>query len=813
MRILSIQLRNIKSHRETDLEFAPGINVLTGPNGVGKSTVFEAIGYALFGVDAQKFVGNVERFLSIGAKRGEIVVEFALDDDARYRVSRSVGAGSRWLLYREAGGVFEVEEHKDAVETEERLKKLLGLDNGRPLAEQFELVIGPFQNEFLGPFIIRQVTKRRDAFDAILGIDAWRKTFTETAGLVKTIRNKVDVLQAAIVVREEQVSLLPARREELRQIGKDLEMIEKVRAEKSAELQTLQARLDALESREKAITSLANEVEVLRGRITDGEQKVETQRQRVAEAEQAMKVMEASRPDREAFDKAEALLVELRTREKGRRELEQELTALDREATGLHGQLAAETRAIEKAYGELAGEEQGLKETREALRIDEASRELAEKLPAIKAEMAALRARKGELEGRRSGLTEGSEKLAEGICPFFQEPCRNVAGSEPRDVFSTRLEELSRALAELAGATEKLQGEEDLAEKANARIRETRGQLQALTKQAETLEKRRNTLLEREKGTAELKKRHHDLVSRLKERQGLLAGFAGLEEAIVQAEKDLSRHRSGRDAFFAHQKQAEDLGNRREMLAKFQKLFRELQESLVAKRSELSRVKEDYDPLSHGRDRREKENLLGVLGTLDQKIAGLHKDRERLAGEIAALENVEKEIKKNKDAIRGLLRKEDLIKFLRNRVFKNVSAHLSERFREEISRRADRIYRTIAETDEELDWCDNYRVVLRDLHEGQVRERSDDQLSGGQMMSAVVALRLALLQTIGARVAFFDEPTSNLDGSRRENLARAFRAIDVGREEVTEHWYDQLFLVSHDVAFTEITDQMIALGE
>jgi hypothetical protein len=30
----------------------------------------------------------------------------------------------------------------------------------------------------------------------------------------------------------------------------------------------------------------------------------------------------------------------------------------------------------------------------------------------------------------------------------------------------------------------------------------------------------------------------------------------------------------------------------------------------------------------------------------------------------------------------------------------------------------------------------------------------------------------------------------------------------VGREEVTEHWYDQLFLVSHDVAFTEITDQM-----
>jgi DNA repair protein SbcC/Rad50 len=103
--------------------------------------------------------------------------------------------------------------------------------------------------------------------------------------------------------------------------------------------------------------------------------------------------------------------------------------------------------------------------------------------------------------------------------------------------------------------------------------------------------------------------------------------------------------------------------------------------------------------------------------------------------------------------------------------------------------------------------------VLKDMVDGVLRERSDDQLSGGQMMSAVVALRLALLQTIGARIAFFDEPTSNLDAERRENLARAFRAIDVGKEEVTEHWYDQLFLVSHDVSFTEITDQMISLDK
>ena len=75
MQILSIHLKNIKSHRDTELVFSPGINVLSGPNGVGKSTVFEAIGYALFGVDARDFVSNVDRFITIGAKRGEISVK------------------------------------------------------------------------------------------------------------------------------------------------------------------------------------------------------------------------------------------------------------------------------------------------------------------------------------------------------------------------------------------------------------------------------------------------------------------------------------------------------------------------------------------------------------------------------------------------------------------------------------------------------------------------------------------------------------------------------------------------------------------
>ena len=39
--------------------------------------------------------------------------------------------------------------------------------------------------------------------------------------------------------------------------------------------------------------------------------------------------------------------------------------------------------------------------------------------------------------------------------------------------------------------------------------------------------------------------------------------------------------------------------------------------------------------------------------------------------------------------------------------------------------------RSIPRPDEELAWGEDYRIVLRDMEDGELRERFDDQLSGG----------------------------------------------------------------------------------
>ncbi|MBP1728863.1 MAG: sbcC-2 [Deltaproteobacteria bacterium] len=813
MLILSVHLKNIKSHRDTELAFSPGINVLSGPNGVGKSTVFEAIGYALFGVDARDFVSNVDRFLTIGAKRGEISVTFQTGSGETWQASRTVGTPAKWLLAKESGGMFEVEEHSRIEETEARVAELLGLDNGRPLAEQFKLVIGPFQNEFLGPFIIKQPTKRQEAFDEILGIDAWRKTYKGTSALLTAVQEKMKILTVEVTAKQEQLAVLPERESALQTLKTDLSGRELLLKEKAAALAALNRQLEELDSRQKTINALSTEMQILEERVKEGGGKITDQRLRVDEAHAAQKIIEASKAGKEAFERAEEQLKLLRERDQQRRGLEQAIAGLEKESARLTQALGHERAEIEIVAKQLLEEDARLAAASLAARPDPKLVETAAGLPGLRLELEQQRAARSLLEGRRESLLEGKEKLAGGICPFFQEECRNIAGSAPRDVFSVRTTDLERRMKELNTRIEELALLVKEAESAEQELKARSIRLQEIDKQSAAVAERRKMHLERSAGLEKLAAQQATAVETARTRKADLQVFAELDAQIERAEQERLQHQTARDAFNAALKDAQDCDNRNQLLEKMLKLLEELKQQVVAKQAELSLLKEGYQPELHLQARQSKDLHVAETATLRQQITGLGKDRTRLENELIQLQKIKVEIDGRLAEIKAFEEKEKLVKFLRNHVFKNVSAQLSERFREEISLRADRIYRTIAEADEELYWGDNYQIVLRDMAEGVIRERSDDQLSGGQTMSAVVALRLALLQTIGSRIAFFDEPTSNLDVSRRENLAYAFRAIDVGREEVTEHWYDQLFLISHDVAFTEITDQTLQLGE
>ncbi len=809
MQILSIELKNIKSHREAEFTFSPGINVLSGPNGAGKSTLFEAVGYALFGVDARDFVSRADRFVTFGEKRGEVMVTFLAGEGDTWRVSRSVGSNSRWLLARKQGDEFEVEEHAGAGETEARLCEILGLDRGRPLAEQFRQVIGPLQNDFLGPFVLKGA-RRQEAFDQILGIDAWRRTFEGTRDLQRVLQQKLESLEVEIAGLREQVTVLPEKKGERKDISRQEKEKKNLLKKQEAVLKEREKSLQEQETRRSVLEKKVGEVKIFQDRIENGRQRITEQKVRVEEAQKSREIVEKSRSGKEAFEAAEAQLLDLRGREKKLRELEKNIAGREKEHLQLLQQEEHEKKEIEASRLQLRAEAERLFSLEKEVRPGRELPQKAERVPRISRDLEACRARRDQLAGRRESLREGREKLATGSCPFFQEECRNLdpAAADP---FAGRLNELEGEMDRLQKRASVLETELTEARKAEKDLAVLAARARDVQRQKDGLLKRENVLDEREKKCRELEPCLAVTRERLATLQKESDAFDGLEEHIAAAEKKRALHQQSRDLFQAHNGIAGDLVSRAETLSHYEDFLAGLQKDCAAKEEEVRGLQAVYRPEAHEAARHERDGLVEGSATLRQELKGLAENGLRLDREIAALEKIAAEIEARQVRVKGFREKDKMIKYLRNQVFRHVSARLSERFREAISRQADRLYRTIAESDEELEWGEGYQVLLRDFVEDGIRERSDDQLSGGQTMSAVVALRLALLQTIGARIAFFDEPTSNLDVARRENLARAFRAIDIGREEVIEHWYDQLFLISHDVAFTEITDRMIEL--
>ena len=68
-------------------------------------------------------------------------------------------------------------------------------------------------------------------------------------------------------------------------------------------------------------------------------------------------------------------------------------------------------------------------------------------------------------------------------------------------------------------------------------------------------------------------------------------------------------------------------------------------------------------------------------------------------------------------------------------------------------------------------------------------------------MAAALSIRLALLKQLSdIRLAFFDEPTVNMDAERRERLAQQIGQV--------QH-FDQLFVISHDDTFEENVDHIL----
>ncbi|HEX4205420.1 MAG TPA: SMC family ATPase [Ktedonobacteraceae bacterium] len=174
MLITRIDLENVKSYRTISVEMGRGTTAISGVNGAGKTTIVEAIGFALF--DYLPY--NREQFIREGEKYGKIVVHLVGSDDRPYEVERRFGSSAHWFVYdKEADLHFE--QGQDVMD---KLHDLFGIDRDRPLKSLFRDALGVPQGTFTAVFL-QAGAERKKTFDALLQIEDYK---TSATNLLKT---------------------------------------------------------------------------------------------------------------------------------------------------------------------------------------------------------------------------------------------------------------------------------------------------------------------------------------------------------------------------------------------------------------------------------------------------------------------------------------------------------------------------------------------------------------------------------------------------------------------------------------------------
>ena len=172
-------------------------------------------------------------------------------------------------------------------------------------------------------------------------------------------------------------------------------------------------------------------------------------------------------------------------------------------------------------------------------------------------------------------------------------------------------------------------------------------------------------------------------------------------------------------------------------------------------------------------------------------------DLRRAKEELAQLQARQKRLVVARSGHDRLTQQEELLGFLRS-VLREAGPYVTKALVQQISHAANQLFGQIMEDyTRTLRWQEDYEIVL----EVEGRERTFSQLSGGEQMGAALAVRLALLQEMSdIAVAFFDEPTTNLDDARRGALARQIVGVPS---------FQQLFIISHDDSFEQATETLI----
>lgn len=880
MHISKVELENIKSHAAATFHFSKGTTAITGENGAGKTTIIEAIAWAMFDLLEYK----KEDFVSRGAQKGSVTITFESGLDER-----------EYIVYRDSGAGYYVTDprlqKRIAVKKEEVFRFLwqhLGLEPGTDLKSLFRQAIGVPQGTFTAIFL-EGATERKVAFDRLLKVEEYRQAAEKLRETVRFVEAQIAGIREGIARAEGELSRADAveseHKTESERAAQLVSEIEGIGTELELK-KALVAELDLKERRFTEIQKTADEsrsekarAEIVHSQSKQGAQHaaaaaglVETVREastRHLEILGKLTELERERHERDRFrdQLANTDVAIVRVRSDQKRLLEniaavqnarEEIAALRPNITRQE-MLEADIHKLRDVVAEgrstaaqIASLDDKLMRLRESYKANQSQFTEAESKASGAFDLTTLEQRDAELHRDAARLRASLERdelfqseIKNGFCPVLTQRCLNLQEGQTLDAFissqftefrgqiaaidtehgivatqlavarqaqqyATAIEGFRSRAAELKEEGTRLADEKAALEKIISGVGESEPQLAAFVSQLRTLDDPRSRVkfLENETrretelraGVTEIERNLERLENDRRITVEQLESYKDLDEqwASLSAEREATAefYRT----FIANEAAAKTLDERRAQMDATKAELDEITAQAELAKQELSAAVANYDrdrhlsersslletEREHARTRATHDAIARRTQQLAVDIARFNEIRRSLGGEFREKERLEK-VGEATAFIR------DTLKEAAPRVARNYVHH--------VSLEANMMYREITGNAERtLKWGEDYAIML----EEDGYERPFQSLSGGEQMAAALSVRLALLkQLTDIRIAFFDEPTTNMDAERRENLASELSRIT---------HFDQLFVISHDETFDNFVDNVVSIG-
>ncbi|MBK9164092.1 MAG: AAA family ATPase [Acidobacteria bacterium] len=680
--------------------------------------------------------------------------------------------------------------------------------------------------------------------------DSVAEELAATEILLRELKQQVDELRRKEDEAKKRVAELEEAKDRFDKAAKEKEVAESERGRaelilKQAEAEFERAResstkIDAVREaagrHREALKQLA-ELERERG-VRDG---IKAELAKVETAEAAIKIEERhTRAEILSIENAHRELTELRPKAEEQISFEKELAAAREELSGLRA-VAKQVEAAEERLRRLRASYKSAEEELEKARAKAAGAENAETLEVRDSEITAELARlNAELERDEKFQAE----IRNGLCPILSEKCLNLKPGQTLDGFlvdqfaelRTAIDRFGRERTELRAGLAKAKTAERFAVQVptlERRFAEVKEEGVRLAAERDELRSKLEQLPAAEAKVTEIEARLDQLGdprSRIRPLEALLARETEVRESVTKIESNMERLESERrlfveqlddfvkldadlqtataerDAteeayrtFIAFEQAAKDLPRLEDAFRDAVTAFEKASEQASAAVAAFEEATRGYDPEAHAAAGAELGGIQRDMAGVEVRIESAEKRLAALNSESGRLAEIRKELSAE------LQEKERQEKILETTVFirdtlKEAAPLVARNYVFHVSAEANRIFREVGGNAERtLRWGEDYGVYVE---EGG-HERPFISLSGGEQMSAALAVRLALLKQLSdIRIAFFDEPTTNMDAERRENLA-----MQIG--QITH--FDQLFVISHDDTFEGYLDHEITV--